>query len=116
MIRNIIGLYFIVISWFNLLGLNLAWRTVFFVIGFDLMSLWFKLLVFGIDFLFFETLGDLSWLMIILPAIDIVAKYVLPLWILAKPALLFAILYFSKFSLYMCVGIALADLLINVRR
>ena len=116
LLKNIIGLCLIVISWFNLLDLSLVWRVVFFVIGFDLMSIWFKLLIFGIDFLFFETLGNLSWLMVILPAVDMIAKYVLPLGILLKPLVLFGILYFSNFNLYVCLAIAIVDLLINVRR
>ncbi|MCD6403173.1 MAG: hypothetical protein J7K98_02500 [Candidatus Aenigmarchaeota archaeon] len=116
LLRNLTGLYLIVIAWFDLLGLSFTWRIVIFLIGFDLMSFWFKAFIFGVDYLFFEFLGRLSWGMVLLIVVDIVARYVLPLGILIKPGIIFLIMYFSGFHLYISVGIAVVDLIINLKR
>ena len=115
-LRQVIGLALIIIAWINPLNLGENFRIVLFILGFDMISLFIKFLVFGIDY--FLGIG-IGWILIISIIADVVTKFFLVksfLDLIVKPLAVFAILYLSNVSFEIAVIVAGIDLLLNMTK
>ncbi len=112
---SLVGLALVSVSWFNLLELEQPLRLVLFILGFDMMGYWSKIVIFGLDYLFFETLGDLSWFMLLLIAVDVLTDvfFFKHLKKFGKPLIVFLLMYTSGFDLDASLIVAFLDFLMN---
>jgi len=117
LLRYILGFTLIGIAWFNPVTLPDEFRLIIFLLGFDLLPLIPKVVVFGVDFLLevFEPL--LAWTVLIAIFIDILLKLVLfgPLYsYVLKPTGIFFIAYLNGLSIELCVALAILDVAFQV--
>jgi hypothetical protein len=115
-LRQVIGLTLITIAWFNPLSLGESFRIVLFILGFDMISLLVKFIVFGIDY--FLGIG-IGWVLILSIIADLVTKFLFVksyLDLALKPLAVFAILYLSNLGLEIAIIVAGIDLLLNMTK
>jgi hypothetical protein len=58
LLRDVVGIILILFAWLNPLGLDAMVRVIIFIVGFDAMEVFSKIVTFAIDFL----LGFFGWL------------------------------------------------------
>ena len=115
--RQLFGIALILIAWFNYFALGDTMRIVAFVIGFDLLTLFPKFLIFGLDY--FIGLSGLGWILILSIIAELIAKMIfLGKFInyILKPAAIFIILYTNGITLDVSAIVAGLDLLINMTK
>jgi hypothetical protein len=115
-LRQVIGLVLIIIAWVNPLNLGENFRIILFILGFDMIFLFIKFLVFGIDY--FLGIG-IGWFLIFSIIAEVVTKFFFAksfLGLLLKPLAVFAILYLSNLSLEIAIIVAGIDLLLNMTK
>ena len=116
-LRETIGLAFIILAWLDLLELGIIFRVLFFIIGFDLMSLISKIMIFGLDY-YLDILG-LGWTLLLLIGAEAavsVLKLSLYLNTIIKPLIVFLIVYLNEFGLTLALIIAGMDLILNATK
>jgi hypothetical protein len=116
LLRQVIGLALIIVAWIDPLSLGESFRIVFFILGFDMISLLVKFLTFGIDY--FLGIG-IGWVLILSIISDIVTRFFFAksfLDLILKPLAVFAILYLSNLSLEIAIIVAGIDLLLNMTK
>lgn len=113
-LRQLIGLLLIVLAWVDPFQLGVNFRVLFFILGFDLMNLFFKIILFVGD-LFLEISG-LGWLLVILLGVEILI-YLFDLktifGLIAKPLVVFGIIYLNGLGTELGIIVAGIDLLLN---
>ncbi len=115
--RQIIGIGLIIIAWLNLLGLGDVPRIIIFILGFDMLSLFSKILIFGIDY--FLGLSGLGWILLLLVIVELVARFLfLGKFVnyILKPFAIFIILFLNGIALEIAVVVAGIDLLLNMTK
>jgi hypothetical protein len=115
-LRQIIGLFLIFLAWLNPLNLEPKFRIVLFILGFDMITLIVKVVVFGIDY--FIGLG-IGWALFLLVIVELITKFLLVkffLDLILKPLVIFAILILSNLSLEIAIIVAGIDLLLNMTK
>ena len=116
-LRQAAGLCLMLTSWFNLLSLTSEWRIILFIIGFDLVSLFPKLIIFGLDF-FFELLEPmLAWTVLLLIIAELLARFLISGFLLdfiVKPLILFLVAYFNGLNVPLCLLVSLIGVAINL--
>ncbi|MDI6826528.1 MAG: hypothetical protein QMD36_05100 [Candidatus Aenigmarchaeota archaeon] len=116
LLRQTIGLALIVLAWFDPLNLGIKFRIVLFILGFDMVSLLVKFVVFGIDY--FLGIG-IGWILLLLVAAEIVTKFLFVKSFLdsvLKPLAVFVILILSNLGLEIAIIVAGIDLLLNMTK
>ena len=116
LLREVIGLALIIIAWVDPLNLQDNIRMVFFILGFDMISLFIKFIAFGIDY--FVGLG-IGLVLIFSILAEIITKFFFSkslLSLVLKPLAVFAILYLSNLSLEIAIIVAGIDLLLNMTK
>ena len=115
--RQLLGLSLIFISWFNPLSLTSEWRVILFILGFDLVSLLPKVIIFGLDF-FFELLEPLlAWTVLLLIIVELLARFLISGFLLnfiIKPIILFLVGYLNGLSTSLCLIISTIGVAINL--
>lgn len=116
---TIIGLVVALFAWFNPLGLDMLARTALFILGFDMMGVIVKILIFWTNFafpIFGEQFDTFSWtlLMLLLTEMVLVALAAdRPYRLVIKPLVVFAAIFIS-FGLQPALAVAGIDLLVNL--
>ena len=115
--RQLIGLALIIIAWFNFLGLGDIARIVVFIIGFDMLNLFSKILVFGVDyFIGLSGLGLILGLIVLVEAVATLLFLGKFLNYILKPLAVFIILFTNGIALEIAVIVAGIDLLLNMTK
>lgn len=115
-LREVSGFALILLAWFNPLGLSLSTQIVFFVLGFDMISLPVKVLVFTGDY--FLGLG-IGWVLMLLVIAEIVTRFLIVNFLFSliiKPLVVFVVLYLSGLSFEIAIIVAGIDLLLNMTK
>jgi hypothetical protein len=121
-LRQTIGLVLIIIAWLNPFGFGLPFRIVFFVLGFDMLSLVIKIGVFFVEYLlnyFFDFGVGIGWILILLVIAEIITKFLLFKWVIdliIKPVAVFVILFYTGIIWEAAVIVAGIDLLLNLTK
>ena len=115
---NAIGLILVILSWFNPFGFDLQIRIIFFIIGFDMMSILPKIGIFLLNliFPFSMAFGYLSWTLFILFFSELAIAYTeayKSYRLIIKPAAVFIVAYIAL-GLQPALIVAGIDLLINL--
>jgi len=116
---KIAGLVLAMFCWFNPAGLDAIILLPLFILAFDMMGMWMKLIVFAVSIafpVFGDAFGSFSWMLLLMFAADVVLKLLeieRPYKILVKPAAVFVVA-FSAIGLQPALVIAGIDLLINL--
>ncbi|MFH8119707.1 MAG: hypothetical protein QXS37_02795 [Candidatus Aenigmatarchaeota archaeon] len=118
--KNLIGLALISVSWLDVLGSNFQLKLTLLIIGFDLTSLLFKILIFLINsFLLFHGKGIfLSWVfftIIVLEFLFSQLKSTKFLKLVSKPSIIFFSVLFSLQNIHLALILAGIDLIINLK-
>ncbi|MEM5855288.1 MAG: hypothetical protein QW472_03130 [Candidatus Aenigmatarchaeota archaeon] len=119
-LKNLIGLALISVSWLDVLGSNFQLKLTLLIIGFDLTSLLFKILIFLINsFLLFHGKGIfLSWVFFTIIVLEFLfsqlksAKF---LKLVSKPSIIFFSVLFSLQNIHLALILAGIDLIINLK-
>ncbi|MEM5853509.1 MAG: hypothetical protein QW228_04025 [Candidatus Aenigmatarchaeota archaeon] len=119
-LKNLIGLALISVSWLDVLGSNFQLKLTLLIIGFDLTSLLFKILIFLINsFLLFHGKGIfLSWVfftIIVLEFLFSQLKSTKFLKLVSKPSIIFFSVLFSLQNIHLALILAGIDLIINLK-
>lgn len=118
--REVIGFALLFISWFNPFGLDLLIRILIFILGFDMVSLVPKLVVFGLNFffpLFGTVFGYFAWTLLILVAAEIVSLVIVVgilINLILKPVFVFIITFLVTNQVDISVITAVIDLFLNL--
>lgn len=116
-IREILGLLFIIIGWVDPLGFGIEFQILFFILGFDFMSLIPKVAIFVMDF--FLEFSNIGWILLLIVAIEAVIEFfklkVIFSYVL-KPLAVFMILFVNNISLPIAIIVAGIDLLVNLSK
>ena len=112
LIKDFLGIILIFVSFFNPFDLNFPFRILLFILGFDLMSFLPKIALFLFDYFFgFSGLGIL---LVLLLFADILVKAIFEgLALIAKPLLVFILLYFVFPDLALSFAAGAINFLIN---
>jgi hypothetical protein len=116
LLRQAIGLALIILAWLDPLNLGINFRIVLFILGFDMVSLLVKFLVFGLDY--FLGIG-IGWTLLLLIAAEIITKFLFVkslIDLIIKPLAVFAILILSNLSVEIAIIVAVIDLLLNMTK
>jgi len=116
-LKQILGVALISLAWFDPLGVNMSFRILLFILGFDLMSLLPKLVIFILDYVF--ELSTLGWSLLLLICVETMLELLKlkPLVnLIIKPLVVFLIVYMNNLSLEFSVIIAGIDLLLNLTK
>jgi len=121
-LRETIGLVLILFAWFNPFSLGLVFRVVFFVLGFDMLSLITKFGIFFAEYLMSHFFGlgiGIGWVLILLLIAELITKFLFLKWIvdlIIKPVSVFVILLYSGIILEAAIIVAGIDLLLNLTK
>ncbi|MHC4751284.1 MAG: hypothetical protein ACYTFW_15610 [Planctomycetota bacterium] len=116
---TLVGLLVMLFVWFNPLGLDMLLRVALFILGFDMMWVVLKIVIFGINFvfpIFGEGVEMFSWTLLLLTAGEIVLiafEADRPFRFIVKPFVVFAAVFISL-GIQPAVALAGIDLLINM--
>jgi len=116
---TIAGLAIALFAWFNPLGLELPVRVALFILGFDMIGVVVKILIFWLNFafpIFGEHFDAFSWtlLMLLMTEVALVAIAVdRPYRLIVKPLVVFTAAYVS-IGLQPALVVAGTDLLMNM--
>jgi len=122
LLKDLIGLGLVFISWYNPLDLSMFLRIAIFVVGFDLMGIFMKIVFFLLNLLFpffGPTTSILSWILVVLMGIEIILSFLKIMKILlkiVKPAIVGAAIYFVTSDLQLALIAAGIDLVLNLKR
>ena len=115
--RQFIGLVLIIIAWFNFLDLGDIARIIVFIIGFDMLNLFSKILVFGVDY--FIGLSGLGLILGLIVLVEVLATLLFLgkfLNYILKPFAVFIILFTNGIALEIAIIVAGIDLLLNMTK
>ena len=116
---TIIGLTIALFAWFNPLGLDVLVRVALFILGFDMMHVVVKILIFWLNFafpIFGEQFEIFSWVLLMLLLVEMVLVALRadkPYRIILKPLVVF-IAVFVSLGLQPAIIVAGIDLLMNL--
>ena len=115
--KIIIGITLLLLAWMDPFGLGRDFKIVAFILGFDLIPLIPKLIIFGLDF-YFDISGLSSFLFIqlaeeIIFDLFIIGKIVN---LIVKPVIIFLLILLNGLPLFLALAIAGIDLLINLEK
>lgn len=78
-LKDVMGLAVVLFAWFNPLGADIIIRSLLFIIGFELMSMWIKVGVLAFSVLTYQTFGvTFSIILGGLFMLDIVMRFLIP--------------------------------------
>lgn len=115
-LKESIGIALVVLAWFDPLQLGTPFKILFFILGFDLLSLFPKIGIFLIDY--FLVLSGLGWMLLFLVIAECIVELLLVgklINLTVKPLAVFAIIYMNNFGLELALIVAGIDLLLNLR-
>ncbi len=115
--RSIIGVILVLLAWFDPLEFGFEFKAVFFILGFDFMPLFTKIIVLGIDFLL-----DVSGLgvFLLIQVAEAIILHLLGLGriieIIVKPAVVFVLIYFAGLPAWVGLLAAIVDFFLNYQK
>lgn len=112
--RQIIGLILIFLSWLDPFQFGQDFQIVAFILGFDIMTIIPKVIIFGIDY-FWDISGYGLFLLIQLIEDLIFHFFTLGriIELVTKPAIIFVIIFINGFGFWLALLIAGIDFLLN---
>jgi hypothetical protein len=116
---TIVGIILAVIAWFNPFALDMLIRVAIFIIGFDMMGIWPKVIIFLIGFFFpffGESFGMFSWALVFILLAELLVIVLgagKPYRLFIKPSAVFLTAFFSL-GLQPALVVVGIDLLINL--
>ncbi len=114
-LKQTIGLALIVLAWIDPLELGMTFRMLLFILGFDLVHLIPKIIVFVADYVY--DLSGLGWMLLLLigaeSALELL-KLKSFINLIVKPLVVFSIIYLNELGLELAVIVAGIDLLLNI--
>jgi hypothetical protein len=113
-LKQLIGLLLITLAWIDPFSLGVNYQVLFFIIGFDLMHIIPKVIIFLADL--FLDISGLGWLLIILLGVEFliyVFKLKTLVGLFVKPLVVFGIIYLNGLGWELGVIVAGIDLLLN---
>jgi len=121
LVKDGIGLFLILLSWFNPFSFALPIRIAIFILGFDTMSILPKVLIFILYF-FFPLLGEalsfLFWTLIILAIVEVIVSLLEKEGIvrmIVKPLIVFVSVFIGLNDLQLALIAAGIDLILNLK-
>lgn len=121
LLKDGLGLFLILLSWFNPFSFILPIRVAIFILGFDAMSILPKVLL-SIIYLFFpllgETVGFMFWTLLILVGTEVVASLLEKegvVKMMIKPIIVFAAVFLGLNDLQLALIAAGIDLILNLK-
>ncbi len=114
-LKQTIGLALIILAWLDPLELGMTFQVLLFILGFDLVHLIPKVIIFMLDY--FYDLSGLGWMLLLLIGVESaleLLKIKSFINLVAKPLVVFLIIYFNNLGLELAVIIAGIDLLLNI--
>lgn len=112
-LRELIGFVLVVLAWFNPFGSDIMIRILFFILGFDFMSIIPKLAVFVLDYLVGFTWLGFTLLILVAAEIVVMLLGIKKINLIVKPISVFAV-GFLAVGLQPALIIAGIDLLLNI--
>ncbi|MBU5690066.1 MAG: hypothetical protein QXM68_03315 [Candidatus Aenigmatarchaeota archaeon] len=116
LLRQIFGLILIFASWIDPFQLGEEFQIVAFILGFDIMTIIPKVIIFGIDY-FWDISGYGLFLLLQL-AEDLVFHFFTIgriIELVAKPTIVFLIIFVNGFGFWLALIVALIDLMLNLQ-
>ncbi|MFH8080900.1 MAG: hypothetical protein QXO84_03415 [Candidatus Aenigmatarchaeota archaeon] len=115
--RQFIGLFLVILSWSDPLDWGEDFQIVFFIIGFDMMSILFKLIIFSIDY--FWDISGYGLFLLIQVAEDIIFDIFTIgriVELIVKPLVVFLIIYINGFGFWLSAMAAILDFIFNLQK
>lgn len=116
---TIVGIVIALFAWFNPFGLDMLARIALFILGFDMMGVIVKILIFWINFafpIFGEEFNSFSWTLLMVMFSEMLLVTLgadRPYRLIIKPLVIFAA-FFVSFGLQPALVVAGIDLLMNL--
>ena len=114
LLRQVIGLGLIFFSWLDPFYWGEEFQIVSFILGFDMMTLFPKIIIFGIDY--FWNISGYGLFLLIQVAEDIVFDFFTlgrVIELIAKPLVVFSIIFFNGFGFWLAAIAAVMDFIFN---
>ncbi len=112
--KIIIGIVLLFAAWTDPLDLGKDFQTVVFILGFDLIPLIPKLVMFGIDY--YYNISGLSGTLFIMLAEEIILNAFIigkVINLFVKPAIIFILIAINGYSVYLALVVAVIDFFLN---
>ncbi len=115
--RTIIGIVLILSSWIDPFNFGMEFAAVAFILGFDLMPLISKIVIFGIDF-WLSISGFGGFLLIQIAESIIFHFFALGriVELIVKPAIVFFLIYISNLPVWLALVVAAIDFFLNYQK
>ncbi|MBS3051772.1 MAG: hypothetical protein J4428_00165 [Candidatus Aenigmarchaeota archaeon] len=115
--RTIIGMVLILSSWIDPFNFGMEFAVVAFILGFDLMPLISKIVIFGIDF-WLNISGFGGFLLIQITENIIFHFFALGriVELIVKPAIVFFLIYISNLPVWLALLVAVIDFFLNYQK
>ncbi|MCX8179672.1 MAG: hypothetical protein N3E38_03010 [Candidatus Aenigmarchaeota archaeon] len=116
-LRQITGLSLILLAWLDPFSWGEEFRIVAFIIGFDMMTLLPKIIIFGIDY-FWDISGYGLFLLIQVAQEIIFDIFTIGriIELITKPLIVFFIIYFNGFGFWLSSIAAVIDFIFNLNK
>ena len=115
--KLIIGLTLLLAAWIDPFGLGRDFQIVAFILGFDLIPLIPKLIMFGVDF--FYNITGLSTSLFFMLAEEIILDFFIIGKIInlaIKPAIIFILIAINGLPVFLALAVAAIDFLLNLEK
>jgi len=116
-LRQVIGLLLIMLSWLDPFYWGEDFQIVAFILGFDMMTLFPKIIIFGIDY--FWDISGYGLFLLIQVAEDIIFEFFTIgriIELIVKPLIVFGIIFFNGFGFWLAAMAAVIDFIFNWER
>jgi hypothetical protein len=114
LLRQLIGLFLIFLSWLDPFSWGEDFQIVSFILGFDMMTLLPKIIIFGIDY--FWDISGYGLFLLIQVAEDLVFDYFTlgrAIELIVKPLVVFSIIFINGFGFWLAAIAAVIDFIFN---
>jgi len=114
LLRQLLGLILIILAWIDPFMLGEDFQILAFILGFDIMTLIPKVIIFGIDY--FWDISGYGLFLLIQVAQDIIFDFFLVgkfIEIIIKPAVVFLIVILNGFGFWLAAIAAVLDFILN---
>ncbi len=115
--RQLIGLSLIMLSWLDPFYWGQEFQIVSFILGFDIMTLLPKIIIFGIDY--FWDISGYGLFLLIQVLEDIIFDFFTLgriIELILKPLIVFSIIFFNGFGFWLATIAAVIDFILNWER
>ncbi|MEM5777625.1 MAG: hypothetical protein QXJ06_04230 [Candidatus Aenigmatarchaeota archaeon] len=117
LLRQIIGLSLIIFSWLDPFFWGEEFRIVSFILGFDIMTLFPKIIIFGIDY--FWNISGYGLFLLLQVAEGLIFDFFTlsrMIELIVKPGIVFLIIFLNDFGFWLAFFAAVIDFFLNLQK